>query len=283
MLAFMKKFAKGICRRFGLVDKVPVVRLVRCGIDEGKTLKGKNILITGGSSGIGLAIARKCLACGAKVLITGRDKDKLKKCETDLDSSDLRTMKWDLTDFGHLGEILDDVLSMLGGRIDILVNNAGVSQRETILGYTENVWSCLLDANLKAPILLTSQMAKRWVDSRTPGVVLNISSMAGVEPAVDAYSAAKCALNSLTKGWARDLARYGIRVNAIAPGVVVGTNLRGLQRSIDPEGDVKADWIPLGRYAVPEEIAELAVFMLSDCSAYMTGAVVTLDGAGSLR
>lgn len=283
MARLLKRAVKSLCRRMGLREVVHTVRVERYAVVEEECLKGKNVLVTGGSGGIGLAIAGKCLACGARVLVTGRNEDKLRGAKAHDGSGRLQTLAWDVTDFDSLQTKVDEVFRAFGGQLDILVNNAGISIRQSVGSLTFDVWDAIVATNLKAPVFVAQAVAARWKEQKRSGVILNISSMAGVEPAMDAYSAAKCALGSMTKGMAAVFAHDGIRVNALAPGVVVGTDLRDLQRSVDPAGDVHCDWIPAGRYGVPEEIAEMAAFLVSDRTAYLTGAVIVCDGAGSLR
>lgn len=279
-----KHLIKRICRRLGLWDTVEKVYVRRYEVVTAKeSLAGKKILVTGGTSGIGLAIARKCIALGANVLVTGRVDAKLQDVLSGDTTGKLMGMKWDVTNFSDLEMYVNKAFAILGGSCDSLVNNAGISIREEVGELTFEVWDKILESNLKAPVFIAQAVANKWIRSQSGGVILNVSSMAGVEPAVDAYSASKCALNSITKGMARRFGKFDIRVNALAAGVTIGTNLRDLQRSIKPEGDVRADWIPLKRYAVPEEIAETAAFLISDQSSYTTGYVFEVDGAGSIR
>ena len=283
MRGIFKRVLCGILSRLGLSDVLKETKVIRYEAVEDESLKGRNILITGGSSGIGLAIALKCLRCGGNVLITGRDGEKLESIKIEDATGRLKVMVWDVERDDEIDAKIEEALSHFLGRLDVLVNNAGISVREGFGSLTMGVWNRIMKINLQAPVFISQQIANRWMSEKSQGVILNISSMAGEEPAFDAYGASKCALASMTKGMARTLAPYGIRVNAIAPGVVIGTNLREVQRSINPDGNVYCGWIPLRRYAVPEEIAELAVFAVSDRSSYMTGAVIRCDGAGAIR
>lgn len=281
----MLRLVKRIARKIGFYDKVNVVnvKVARYQVSEGETLKDKNILITGGSSGIGLAITRKCLSCGARCVITGRDSKKLDEVLKSDTTGRLHGMVWDVSQFDVMEQKLDEVFALFRSMPDILVNNAGISIRQNFGDLTAEIWDAIVKINLTAPVFLSQKFANRLKAKKKGGVILNISSMAGERPAFDAYSASKCALTSMTKGMARELAPCGIRVVAIAPGVVVGTNLRDLQKSVNPCGDVHCDWLPIGRFGVPEEIAEIAAFAMSDAAAYMTGAIITCDGAGSVR
>ena len=282
MISAAKKFVKKVCRKIGLWSTDEKIYVKQYQVVHGDTLKGKNVLITGGTSGIGLAIAKKCIAEGANVVVTGRNEEKLNKVLTQDDTGRLKGLIWDVSDLSVTVDKLSQVRKMLFGDIDILVNNAGISIRERPGTLTEDVWEEVIKINLTAPIFITQELGRTWLDSGREGVILNISSMAGLEPSLDAYSVAKCGLNSMTKGMARIWASKGIRINALAVGVTIGTELRATQRAHKPDGNVKCDWIPIGRFAVPDEIAETAVYLISDRAAYMTGAVIECDGAGSI-
>ena len=283
MLKMVKRIIKRICRKVGFYDTVEKVYVRRFDVAAGSELLGKKILITGGSSGIGLAIAKKCLAQGAEVVITGRDEKKLNSAVKEIANERLKSIVWDINDLENLKAHIARVETLLDGDVDIVINNAGISIREMPGTLTENVWDRIFASNLKAPVFIAQTFANRWIANKSNGVILNISSMAGIEPALDAYSSSKCALNSITKGMARTWAKHGIRINAIAAGVTIGTNLRDIQRSIKPDGDVSARWIPSGRYAVPDEIAESAEFLISNRSSYVTGEIFVCDGAGAIR
>lgn len=282
MKSAVKKLLNTTLRKIGLwsVDKQVYVKQYQ--VACGETLKGKNVLITGGTSGIGLAIAKKCLAEGANVIITGRNGQKLNQVLLSDKTGRLKGMVWDVANLSAAKDMLAEVHSLLGSEINALVNNAGISIREKPGCLTEEVWDEVLRINLTAPIFISQEMAKAWMLNSCDGCILNISSMSGLEPSIDAYSVAKCGLNSMTKGMARIWASQGIRVNSLAVGVTIGTQLRDTQRKYKPTDNLKCDWIPVGRFAVPDEIAETAGFLISDRAAYLTGAVVECDGAGSI-
>ena len=283
MISSVEKLIQKLCRKIGLWSIDEKIYVKQYQVVQGESLKDKNVLITGGSSGIGLAIANRCLAEGANVLITGRNADKLSKVKGEDDSGRLHTLLWDATDYTVLNEKVNEVFQCFSGRLDVLINNAGVASRERFGSLSLKAWDDMLAINLKSPVFIAQEVSNRWVQNHFEGVILNVSSLAGSELTIDGYSAAKRALNGMTKGMARALATYGIRVNALAPGVIIGTNIRELQRSKSPEDDLCNAWIPQKRYGVPDEIAELAVFMISDRASYMNGAVVVCDGAAHLR
>ena len=282
MISGVKRLIKKALRKIGLLRVEEKIYVKQYQVAQGESLKGKNVLITGGTSGIGLAIAKRCLAEDANVVVTGRNEDKLNKVLSQDNTGRLKGLIWDVSDISSIGVKLGQVRDLLADDIDILVNNAGVSIRERLGTLTEEVWKKILRINLTAPVFVSQEMAKAWLCSKKSGVILNISSMAGLEPSLDAYSVAKCGLNSITKGMARIWAQNGIRVNALAVGVTIGTELRDIQRAHRPDGDIKCNWIPIGRFAVPDEIAETATYLISERAAYLTGAVVECDGAGSI-
>lgn len=282
MILVIKGLIKKALRKIGLLLVEEKVYVKRYQVAQGESLKDKNVLITGGTSGIGLAIAKRCLAEGANVVVTGRNEDKLNKVLSQDNTGRLKGLIWDVSDISSIGTKLGQVRSLFANEIDILVNNAGISIRERPGTLTEEVWEKILKINLTAPVFVSQEVAKVWVGLKREGIILNISSMAGLEPSLDAYSVAKCGLNSITKGMARIWAQNGIRINALAVGVTIGTELRDIQRTHTPDGDLKCPWIPIGRFAVPDEIAETATYLISDRAAYMTGAIIECDGAGSI-
>ena len=281
-MPMLKTLLKKIARKIGFWSIEEKIYVKQYQVAWGDSLKGRNVLVTGGTSGIGLAIAKKCLAEGANVIVTGRKEEKLKNVLREDTTGRLKGLVWDVTDINAIHEKLKHVQSTFTQPPDVLVNNAGISIRERPCDLTEKNWSEVLHVNLTAPVFLSQAMAKQWIRESRPGVILNISSMAGLEPSFDAYSVAKCGLNSMTKGMARIWAAHGIRVNALAVGVTIGTELRETQRKYKPDGNLRCDWIPLGRFAVPDEIAETATYLISDRAAYLTGAVIECDGAGSI-
>lgn len=256
------------------VDKVAILR--------GEVLVGKTVFITGGSVGLGFAMARKFIDEGAYVIISGRDEDRLIAAVAKLESPRVHYIVWDVTDVrGVDGHILK-LQELAPNGIDVLVNNAGVANREKFGALTDENWDRVFETNLKGLVFITQAIVNRWLKTSKSGVVLNIVSFAAFEHNEDAYSLSKSALVALTRGLGRKYAGHGIRVNAIAPGVIVGTEVNPIQRSIDPSGNLSCDWIPVGRYGVPEEVAELAAFLISDASAYVFGQTIVADGAASL-
>lgn len=230
-------------------------------------LKGKKIIITGGSRGIGYAMAKKFISEGASVLISGRDEHVLRKISEELNCLYL---KQDIQSVNELENFISDADSMLNG-VDCLVNNAGVSLHE---GNIRNVsipqFDSQFNTNLKGPYFLTkyfiSLLEKRGCKL---GNVLFVSSERGVFVDDLPYGLTKSAINSLVKGLAYMFIKDCIRVNAIAPGVTA-SEMTGFKS----DGNLYVDWNMHNRIYLPEEVAEVACFLLSDASRCISGQVI---------
>lgn len=252
-------------------------------IDRGGTLQGKRVLVTGGSAGIGLAIAKKCLSEGAQVVITGRSSEKLKSAQTYIDSPNLHCLQWDVADVLLVEEKLNEVSDLLGAEPDVLVNNAGIlGGHRQFADLTEDVWDKLISVNAKGVVFLTQCAVKRWRRKHLSAKVINMSSMRGTLGVQDGpYGMSKWALNGLTRGLGLDLAPHGIIVNGIAPGIIAtdSINVKGVQ----PEENAYLDYVPNKRIGSVEEVAELAAFLMSDAANYIVGQTIVCDGGYSLK
>jgi NAD(P)-dependent dehydrogenase (short-subunit alcohol dehydrogenase family) len=246
-------------------------------------LTGRRALITGGSRGLGLEMARALGEAGAQVIIAGSSAENLQKACEALCSEDLHVTSV-LADLSKPEEAERLCNVVLGDHapIDILINNVGGRRINTP---TEDLaledWQRILDLNLTQAFILTKRLGGAMIPRRW-GRIINISSINALWPGKAmrgrSYETSKGALTMFTKAVAADWAAHGITVNAIAPGpFLTEANQRWIGERPEFEGEVAAS-IPMGRWGRPEEIAPLALYLASDASSYMTGSVVVIDG-----
>lgn len=238
-------------------------------------LKGRKAIVTGGTSGIGHSIAQSFLNAGATVIITGRDKNRLNSAVSSLCSygeiSGFVLDNADVTSFeGTFNKIIEK-----NEKIDILVNNAGVLGA-VLPNAKEEDYDLVLNTNLKGPFFLSQMVGKYMKDNQIKGNILNIASSSSLRPAVSAYTLSKWGLRGLTLGLAKVLAPYGITVNGLAPGP---TATPMLKKDCD---NITNDDIPLGRYVMPEEIANMAVFLVSEMGRSIIGDIVYMTGGAGV-
>lgn len=244
-------------------------------------LEGKHIVITGGSKGIGYAIAKKCIDEGAIVLICGRGKEALKESQNALGGSDkCKIISFDISDIENIDVFLEKCYIALGGKIDCLVNNAGVSFHEKdFRTVTSDGFDKQFNVNYKGSYFLAQryilQQEKRNSISSTN--ILFISSERGSFHTDIPYGLTKAVINSLVGGLNNRLSSLGARVNALAPGITV-SEMTG--RTAD---DLTYKPSPCGRVFLPEEMAEVAAFLLSDISNCISGEVINCDYGSHLK
>lgn len=241
-------------------------------------LRGKTAVVTGGTRGIGFAIAKLYLENGANVAIAGSRKETVEKAMAQLPEYEEHIMGiWpDLCDPEDVAKAFASVKERFG-RIDIMANNAGISSRTSLYDYTVEEFSKILDLNVKA-VFVCSQAAARIMKEQGGGVIINTSSMVGEygQASGCGYPATKFAVNGLTKSLARELAKDQIRVNAVAPGVTRTDMVAALPQEMV---DRISAGIPLGRMGEPLDIANAYLYLASDLGSYVTGAVLKVDGA----
>ena len=241
-------------------------------------LKGKTAIVTGGTRGIGFAIARTYLENGANVAIAGSRQESVEKALAKLTDYEGRVMGiWpDLCDPDAVAEAFNSVKERFGS-LDILANNAGISSRTNLYDYTVEEFSKIMDLNVKA-VFVCSQAAARIMKPQGGGVIISTSSMVGEygQPSGCGYPASKFAVNGLTRSLARELARDQIRVNAVAPGVTRTDMLSALPDEMVAR--ISAS-IPLGRVGEAQDIANAYLYLASDLASYVTGVTLRVDGA----
>jgi NAD(P)-dependent dehydrogenase (short-subunit alcohol dehydrogenase family) len=252
------------------------------------SLKGKIAIVTGGSRGIGKAIALGFAKAGAKVVVTSR-----KINDLEANAAEIKAFGGEAFPFqAHLGK-MEEINRMVSnvmdkfGRIDILVNNAGVSPAMgTVLDSDERLWETIMNLNLKG-LYFTSQAVAKVMKKQGGGKIINIASIDGFtpEPGVSVYSISKAGVRMITKAFALELAPFNIQVNTIAPGPISTKMLDSHWFHLPPEEAKKqkeamAKITPMGRIGEPDEIAGAAVYLASDASSYTTGAEIVIDGGG---
>jgi NAD(P)-dependent dehydrogenase (short-subunit alcohol dehydrogenase family) len=241
-------------------------------------LAGKVAVITGGSSGIGLATAQRFVDEGADVFITGRRRSELDKAKA-LIGDGLSTVAGDVTNSADLDRLFARVLEEQGG-LDILVANSGRVEPEELGKITEENFDATFDLNARAT-LFTVQKALPLI--RNGGSVVLIGSIAGYVgvPGYSTYSATKAALRSFTRTWTREFNDRGIRFNTLSPGPIDTPILDGQANSVEAANEIKAEFaavIPVNRLGRPEEVAAAALFLASDDSSFVAGAELSVDG-----
>ncbi|HHT45937.1 MAG TPA: SDR family oxidoreductase [Firmicutes bacterium] len=254
-------------------------------------LKGKVALITGGGTGIGAAVAKRFVADGARICITGRREGCLDEVIASLPTGAATKCPGDVTKPEDTERMVKTVLSF-GEKIDVLVNCAGLGGMGSITDIDPVDWRKTFEVNLNGPFLLMRAVIPHMIKAGG-GSIINISSLAGLrcQPKATAYSASKAALNMLTQQVAFDYGRYNIRCNAVCPGFVYTDMVEkgGLGKLAERIGvdmfslvnNVFKD-IPIRKPGTPEQIAGICSFLAGDDSSYMTGAVIPVDGGTAI-
>lgn len=243
-------------------------------------LDGKVAIVTGGTRGIGFATVKKFLDNNAQVVLFGSRKESVDKAIKELkeinENYEVTGLYPNISDLKEVEEAFNEVKNKYG-KIDILVNNAGISAMESIYDYKEENFKKIMDLNVNA-VFNCSKSVAPIMKENGGGVILNTSSMVSLygQPSGCGYPASKFAVNGLTKSLARELGKDGIRVNAVAPGVIMTDMMKKV-----PEERIKGiiATIPLGRIGKPEDIANAFLFLASDMASYVTGEILSVDGA----
>jgi NAD(P)-dependent dehydrogenase (short-subunit alcohol dehydrogenase family) len=239
-------------------------------------------VVTGGGSGIGLAITEKLVQSKIHTIIIGRDQDKLSAASKRL--GDLcEPLPGDLNDLASIPKLVNSVIDK-HGRIDVLVNNAGINMKKEFTEVTDDDFQKVILTNLTAVFSMSREVVKCMLEKGVKGSIINISSMAsqyGI-PKVIAYTASKSAIEGMTRAMAVELSPKGIRVNCIAPGFIA-TDMSAKALNSDPERKGKAlGRTPMGQLGQPSDIGDACAFLASDAAKYITGVVLPVDGGNSI-
>lgn len=244
-------------------------------INTTELLLGKVALLTGGSGGIGLAMAESFLKSGAKVIIAGTNEDKLRSSWEKLGGGvNLSYIVIDVLDVKSMPERVRSAAALFPeNRIDILVNSAGVVSHSDFINMSESEYDSIMDINAKGTFFMSQAVAKYMIENQIKGHILNVTSSSALRPAWTPYQMSKWAVRGLTLGMADRLLPYGIVVNAIGPGPTATPMLS------KNEGDsIYHPTTPAGRFAMPQEIAALATFMVSDMGDLIVGDTFYMTG-----
>jgi 3-oxoacyl-[acyl-carrier protein] reductase len=239
-------------------------------------MKGKTVIVSGSTRGIGKAIAERFCALGANVVISGTTEgvhclgESLRE-----EGYNVTSVQADVSRPEGAQKLVDAALEAYG-TVDVLVNNAGITRDKLLIRMEEGDWDAVLDTNLKGTFLLTKAAARVMMKKRT-GSIVNITSVVGIagNAGQSNYAASKAGIIGFTKSIAKELASRGINCNAIAPGFIE-TQMTGELPEAVKEAYLKS--IPAGRYGTPSEVPDLTVFLASGQASYITGQVVQLDG-----
>lgn len=250
-------------------------------VTHGNLLLNKNIVITGASSGIGYAIAKKCLVENGNVLCVARNENKLIKAiemlKAETKSDKINYLQWDITDVCMHKEKCRQAVDLLGGQIDCLVNSAGITSPANIENCTPDLWDDIFNINLRGLFFETAEFIKYFIKQETGGSIVMIASQAGLNAQTRPYALSKAALIHFSTGLAKELIQHNVRVNAIAPGPTISEMC-----VIDPDSNLRSNNRGK-RIFLPGEVAETALFLLSNVSRCITGETIACNEGNSIR
>ncbi|MGE5679059.1 MAG: 3-oxoacyl-[acyl-carrier-protein] reductase [Pseudomonadota bacterium] len=241
-------------------------------------LKGKTAVVTGGSRGIGRAVALQLAEAGANVVVNYTSNSEAALAVVgEIEKKGVRGMavKADVSKSDEVENLVNEVLNTYGS-IDILINNAGITRDNLIIRMTEQDFDDVINTNLKGAFICTKAISKVMIKQKS-GKIINVSSVVGIigNAGQSNYAAAKAGIIGFTKSMAKELAKRGINVNAVAPGFIETDMTSGLSDKVKEEF---AKNIPLMRAGKPEDIAKAVLFLASEYSDYITGQVINIDG-----
>ena len=240
-------------------------------------LTGRRAIVTGGSGGIGLAIAKALGEAGALVALVSRTRTRLEAAATEVPNSvavpaDVMTI--------DPGQLVDECEAALGGPIDIVVHAAGFQHREPSVDFPVEQWDRLIRVHLTAPFLISQELGRRQLAAGRPASHIFIGSLnnwQSVVPNIPAYAAAKSGIGGAMRALSQEWSDRGIRCNGVAPGWVRTELTESLFADPEKSAQIRSR-IPMGRLAEPREMASVALFLASDASSYVTGQMLVVDG-----
>ncbi|MCU0363889.1 MAG: gluconate 5-dehydrogenase [Bacteroidales bacterium] len=243
-------------------------------------LRGKVALVTGGTHGIGYAIALLFAKAGAKVCVNDLDENKLASCSDSFrkEGMEVYTLKFNVTDEADVDRGIS-LIEKNAGPVDILVNNAGIIKRIPILGMEVSDFRQVLDVDLVAPLIVSKRVAPGMIERRS-GKIINMCSMMSVygRNTVSAYASAKGGLKLLTQNMTCEWAKYNIQVNGIGPGYIATSQTAPIRENGHPFNDLVMTRTPAGRWGEPEDVANAALFLASGASNFVNGHILYVDG-----
>jgi 2-deoxy-D-gluconate 3-dehydrogenase len=239
-------------------------------------LDGKVAVVTGSNTGLGQGICRAYVEAGAKVV--GVSRRPSTETQEMLGDENFYNVIADLSSCDVIPKVIEESVKRFG-RIDILVNNAGIIKRQDSIEFTEENWDSVMNVNLKTVFFLTQAVGKQFIAQHSGGKIINIASMLSYQGGirVPSYTASKSAIRGLTMTLSNEWAKYGVNVNAIAPGYMATNNTQALRQDEERSADILAR-IPAGRWGTPADLEGAAVYLASAASDYVNGFTIAVDG-----
>ena len=272
---------KSLVKRMIVGGGKSVIKVTLNTVSPSERFVGKKVLVTGGSSGIGLEIAKEFLDEGAEVMITGRNAARLEEAKQKLNNPHLKTIEWDVADVTSLDNKFIAAVSEMEN-FDIFINNAGIYEASPWNTIKEDEYDRVNDINCKGLFFMCQQEADYFLKNDIKGRIVNINSIAGIKSGFDAYSVSKWGSMCITRSLAAKMAPHGIVINGIAPGNVV-TNIHDGVRGKDVMENAYMPQHKTKRYTLVEEIASMALYLCSDIASNIIGQVIAIDGGWVLN
>ncbi len=245
------------------------------------SLKGKVAIVTGSNTGLGQGISRAFVEAGAKVL--GVSRSKSTETQEMLGEDNFQFITADLSSLDAVDTIINTAVEKFG-RLDILVNNAGIIKREDSIDFSVENWDLVMNTNCRTLFFLSQAAARQFMKQESGGKIIQIASMLSYQGGirVPSYTASKSAVKGITMTMANEWAKYGINVNAIAPGYMATNNTEALRNDEKRSADI-LERIPAGRWGTPDDLMGAAVFLASSASDYVNGFTLAVDGGWLAR